>query len=163
MKSDDAFDYGDKDVALWALLRRTWPLISVATEKKLGALGLTPEKVSILWLQELISPEPMFPAFIARALARQSQSVAGLVNRMEEDGLVRRIPKKRKHPFTEIIISEKGRVAAAAAIPIMKDVIHQICGVLDEDEKDSMVEMLTKISQAALGIRSARFPEAEKP
>ena len=92
----------------WFLVSQTRTAMTRVTEKELAKIGLTPEKAKVLWLCNDYPP-PLTPAEISRFLFRKSHSVAGLLDRMERDGLVRRVPKRKGHPFTEIQLTEKGR------------------------------------------------------
>jgi len=47
-------------------------------------------------------------ADIARFIGGQSQSVTGMLNRLEQEGLATRRPKRKGRPYTEIRLTETG-------------------------------------------------------
>src|SRR4030043_1731917 len=91
----------------WALLRQTSIAVNKAAEVKLAKVGLTPEKAAVLWACRDY-PGTLTPAEIARLVFRENQTIAGLLNRMEREGLVIRVPKRKVHPFTEVRMTPRG-------------------------------------------------------
>lgn len=69
----------DRTLTTWALLRQTWSVMDKAAETRLAKVGLTPEKLAVLWICRDY-PGLSTTAEIARFLSRQSQSVTGLLN-----------------------------------------------------------------------------------
>ena len=68
---------------------QTRDAISQLAEKQLSRLGLTPEKFHTLVLC-VNSTEPITVAELSRMLFRKPHTVSGIVNRMEEEGLLKR-------------------------------------------------------------------------
>ena len=92
-------EFSDSAMTTWTMLRQTWTAVNKMAEVKLAKVGLTPEKAAVLWLCRDYSGT-LTPAEIARYLFRENQTIAGLLNRMESEGLVKRVPKRKGHPFT---------------------------------------------------------------
>jgi DNA-binding MarR family transcriptional regulator len=123
----DVYDLEFTDPALttYILVRQSWLAINRYAEVKLAKVGVTPEKLQVLWACRDY-PEPLIPAEIARIAHRENQTIAGLLNRMEREGLVQRIPKRAGHPFTEVKITAKGGRLLAAALPVFRSVISEL-------------------------------------
>ncbi len=136
----------DITLTTWALLRQTWAVMDKAAETRLARVGLTPEKVGVLWICRDY-PGLLTTAEIARFLTRQSQSVTGLLNRMEEEGLVARTPKRKGRPFTEIKLTEKGEKAAQAGIAVIKVLVSETAPVLSPEDRKQLHKYLEILRQ----------------
>src|SRR4030043_2034919 len=106
----------------WALLRQTSIAVNKVAETKLAKIKLTPEKAAVLWACRDF-PGTLTPAEIARLLFRENQTIAGLLNRMEKEGLVTRIPKRKGHPFTEVKMTPKGEKLVGPGEEVFKGII----------------------------------------
>ncbi len=127
----------DMTLTTWTLLRQTWSVMDKAAEMRLAKVKLTPEKVAVLWICRDY-PGLLTTAEIARFLSRQSQSVTGLLNRMEEEGLVTRAPKRKGRPFTEIKLTEKGEKACTVGVAVVKALVAETAPVLTRDERQRL-------------------------
>ena len=143
--------YPSSDPALttWILLRETWSAMYKAAEGKLATVGLTPERTEVLWICR-DHPGPLNPAELSRLLFRENQTIAGVLNRMESEGLVRRVPKRKGKPFTDIEITAKGEEACPPAIEVLKELIASIMSSLPGAELEQLQGLLRKLRQDAL-------------
>jgi DNA-binding MarR family transcriptional regulator len=115
-------EFTDTAMTTWTMLRQTWTAVNKMAEVKLAKVGLTPEKAAVLWLCRDYSGT-LTPAEIARYLFRENQTIAGLLNRMEAEGLVKRVPKRKGHPFTEVRLTPKGEEACGPGVEAYKKVV----------------------------------------
>jgi DNA-binding MarR family transcriptional regulator len=143
------FQFQDARLTAWFLVTQTWPAMYRVLEVELAKVGLTPEKLNVLWLCT-DHPPPLIPAEISRFLFRKSHSVAGLLNRMERDGLVKRVPKRKGHPFTEVQITAKGRELVAPGKDVALSLIGKLMSPLSEEELTQLQKLLRKLRQYAL-------------
>ncbi len=74
----------------WTLLYQTYTAIFKTMERELLPLGVSPPQAFALAAIKL-SLEPMTPGRLAALLAQETQSLTGLVDRMEAQGWVQRI------------------------------------------------------------------------
>jgi DNA-binding MarR family transcriptional regulator len=138
--------FSDITLTTWALLRQTWSVMDKAAETRLAKVGLTPEKVAVLWICRDY-PGLLTTAEISRFLSRQSQSVTGLLNRMEEEGLVARTPKRKGRPFTEVKMTEKGQKAAQIGIAIIRVLVSETTPVLSTEDQQQLHKYLKMLRQ----------------
>ena len=145
------YDYQLSDPALvtWLLLARTWAAMYKAEERKIAKVGLTPEQVEVLRLARDY-PIPLTPAEISRSLFRESQTIAGLVSRMEREGLVKRVPKRKGRPFTEVKLTAKGEELRPGGIEAATSLIARIMSCLSAEEHEQLQKLLRKLRQNAL-------------
>lgn len=139
----------DPTMTTLALLRQTWTVVSKVTESKLAKLGLTPEKLAVMWACRDY-PGTLTPAEISRLLSREAQSVAGLLNRMENEGLVKRIPKRKGRPFTEIKLTAKGEELCGPGIESYKRLIQGLTSDLSEEQRQQFHKTLELIRDRML-------------
>lgn len=131
----------DPTLNTWALLRQTWTLMDKAAEAKLAKIRLTPEKLGVLWICRDFDGI-VTTAEISRFLSRQSQSITGLLNRMEQEGLVRRTPKRKGRPYTEVKLTTTGQEACNAGASVVKTLIQDTASVFSTKDREQLHKLL---------------------
>ena len=145
------YKFGGVSLTAWAQLRHTWFAMNRVVDTRLGEIGATPESIGVLWACRDY-PGPLHPAEIARLVFRAPHTVAGMLNRMEKEGLIVRIPKEPGHPFTEVKLTSKGEEVCGPGIDILKDVIAETMSVLSEEELEQLLEMTRVLLLKALDM-----------
>jgi len=153
------FEFSENAMTTWTMLRQSWTAINKVAEVKLAKANLTPEKAAVLWACRDF-PGTLTPAEIARLLFRENQTIAGLLNRMEKDGLVKRIPKRKGHPYTEIRLTAKGEKACGPGVEVYKKVITGLFSDMGETEQQQLRKTLKKLRDK---MAEELHIEAEKP
>lgn len=145
------YDYHFPDSAFtaWVLVSQTWSAMYRVAERQLARVGLTPEKTEVLRICTEY-PSPLTPAEISRLVFRQSQTVAGLLDRMEKEGLVTRVPKRKGRPFAEVKITPKGEELIGPAKEKAMTFIAKLMSSLSAEELEELQRLLRKIRQTAL-------------
>lgn len=136
----------DATLTTWALLRQTWLVIERATEKRLSKVSLTPQKVAVLWICRDY-PGLTTVAEIARFLSCRSQSMTGLLNRMQQEDLVSRTPKRKGRPFTEVKLTKKGENACLVGVAVVKALVAETATALGADERQQLHMYLAALRQ----------------
>ena len=140
------FEFTETAMGTWAVLRQTWIAVNKAAEVKLAKVGLTPEKAAVLWACREY-PGTLTPAEIARLVFRENQTIAGLLNRMEKEGLVTRVPKRKGHPFTEVKLTPKGEKLSGPGIEILRALIKGLVADMPVEEQKQLQKSLKKLRQ----------------
>jgi len=153
------YKFSGASLTVWAQLRHTWIAMNKVAETRLGEIGATPESIAILWACRDF-PGPLRPAEIARLVFRAPHTIAGLLKRMEKEGLVVRIPKKPGHPYTEVKLTPKGKKACAPAIEILKDVIAETMSVMSEEELEKLGELIRPLQLRALEMLNMNLKQS---
>ncbi len=143
------FQFPDTALTTHTMLRQTWAAVNKLAETKLAKVGLTPEKVAVLWACRDY-PGRLTPAEIARLVFRENQTVAGLLNRMEKEGFVKRVPKRKGQPFTEIKLTSKGEKACAPGIEVMKSVVTELAADMSANKQEQLQNLLRIVRDRAL-------------
>ena len=150
----------DRDYKLWVLLRQAADAIYKARSKELSPLGLSPMASAILFIILAIG-ERATPAEISRWMFREAHSVSGLLDRMEEKGLVRRTRDLEKKNLVRISLTDKGKQAYELSSDIK--VIPRILSSLSEEQRQQLITCLEIVRAKAfeeLGIKKEPpFPE----
>jgi len=139
----------DTNLTTWALVRQTYLIMYRAADSRLKKVGITPEKLAVLWICRDY-PDILTIAEIGRILSRQSQSVTGLLNRMEEEKLVTRNPKRKGRPFTEVYLTDKGEEVCRNGIVAIRDLISVIAPALSEADQQLLQKLLGALRQSLI-------------
>lgn len=145
------YKFGAISLTAWAQLRHAWFAMNRVAEAKLLEVDSTPETVAVLWACRDY-PGPLHPAEIARLVFRAPHTIAGMLNRLEKEDLIVRVPKTPGHPFAEVKLTTKGEEACSVRIEILKDVIAEIMSVLSEEELEQLVELARVLQLRALDM-----------
>lgn len=159
------YQFPDTAFALWALIRHTRDALYKVVERELAKVGLTPEKINALGACKQYHG-PLTPAEISRFLFRESATVAGLLARMEKEGLVVRVPKRKGKPFTEVKITAKGEELHRAGVEVLAAFVPKIVSCLSPEEVDQLHKLLRTLRQRALdeaGIELKPLPSQFRP
>ena len=151
---DYTFSYGAFTTSV--LVGQTWNAMHNAWGHKLAKMGLTSEQASILWFCSYC-PGPLTPAEIARRLFRKSQTITELLARMERDGLIKRVPKQKGHPFTEVQITAAGEKRLRPARKVMLASAVNFESSLSAEEIEQLQKLLRKVRQKALKEQHAKL------
>jgi len=143
------YQFSDPIFTAWVQFRQAFTAASRLTELKLAKVGLTPIKAYVLWVCRDYEG-PLTPAEISRLLFRESNSVVQLLARMEKEGLISRIPKRKGHPFTEVHITDKGKEALRPATKEVMALSANVLSSLSDEELKQWQKLLRKIQQKAL-------------
>jgi DNA-binding MarR family transcriptional regulator len=144
------YDYYIPDVRIsaWSLLLQVFYAMRKAEDRKLAKakVGLSHEKVTVLQLAKLYDI-PLTPAEISRSLFREGQTVAGLLNRMEKEGLVTRDKKRVGKPYTEVKATAKGEELCESGVQTIVSFVRDIMSCLSAEELEQLRKLLIKMRQ----------------
>ncbi len=137
----------DQDIKLWVLLHQTRDAAYKVTEKELRPLGLSPMEAGVLFVVNATG-ERATPAEISRWLFRESHSVSGLLDRMEQKGLVKRNKDLGKRNLVRISLTEKARkIADSYSEP---KAIRRVLASLTEEQREQLGQLLQVLRDAEL-------------
>lgn len=150
-KGGTLYDYKFPEARItgYTLLSNTWRAIHRVLERGLVEVGITPEKAHVLWVC-VQHPGVVTPAELGRILFRESESIAGLLGRMQREGLVTRVPKRKGHPFTEVRITAKGEELIHSATTLWASLAEGVISPLSEEEVEQLSTLLRKLLNNAI-------------
>jgi len=153
------YKFAGESLTAYAQLRHAWIAMNRVIETRLTEVDSTPETIAVLWACRDF-PGPLHPAEIARLVFRAPHTVAAMLNRMEKEGLIVRIPKKPGHPFTEVKLTAKGEEACSPRIDILKDVIAEVMSVFSEEELEQLGELTRVLQVKALEMLHVKLKQS---
>ena len=139
----------DKDYNLWVLLRQTRDAMSKARERELEKYGISSIQAAVLFTIQAIGPDAT-PAEISRRLVREPHSVSGLLNRMQKQGLIRRIKDLPKRNMVRVVMTEKGKEAYRQSTKRLS--MHETISALSEEDRIQLWNYLEKLRDRAMKL-----------
>lgn len=136
-------------VLVWALLYQTFTAIFKETERALAPASISgPQAFALACLK--YGTEPMIPARLANYLAQESQSLTGLLDRMEAQGWVRRVRDLPDRRSLRIELTELGEEKLAAAQELGTPAMLQAFDCLEREDVILLGNLLERLRTAAL-------------
>jgi DNA-binding MarR family transcriptional regulator len=89
----------------------------------------------------------LLPCDLAEALAVTTPTVTAMVDGLEKDGLVTRLPNERDRRSNIITLTEKGEEACALMMPRSAGIAVQACAGFTEEEKKTLAALLFRYWQ----------------
>lgn len=141
----------DSDFNMWTLLTRTRHAIYRAEQKELSGFGISPEESAVLFaIYKIVNDSAIpTPAEISRRIFRESQSVSAIIDRMVQEGLVKKVRDLDKKNLVRVVVTEKGQHAFEESTK--RTALHKIMASLSEEEYQQLSLSLKKLFVEALG------------
>lgn len=149
-KKDQKNTENRDDLNLWVLLEQTVFAVARNRDLELKHFGLTPAQAAVLFTLEKENGQATQNE-IAQFTMRQHHSVSTLINRMVDQGLVKKI-KPDKYNKSLIAITGKAR---KTYLETNRSSLEMIFSVLSEEEKELLSSLLKPLLEKArklLGI-----------
>ncbi len=134
-----------EEYEFWILMTQVVEGLSKVNENELKPIGLSPVQLGVMYVVKT-AKEPLIGSEIARRLVRKPQSVHQLLDRMEKQGMVRRIRNTDGKREVPIELTEKGEELFIEAGKI--HVIPEILGQLSSKERKLVRTILEKLRTA---------------
>ena len=132
----------------WKLLFLTFKALDRAREIELEQIGVTTIQADVLHALKT-AKEPVTPSMLSRWLYREPHSISGLINRMEEQGLVRKSKDLGKKNLVRVTLTKEGERAYQQTLGVK--VFPKILSCLSNKELDNLKSYLDKLHTGALG------------
>jgi len=137
----------DEELALWVLLHVTRDAMFKARQRDLRELGISPRQAAVLVTIQTIGNEAT-PAELARWLFRESHSVSEIIERMEKQGLVRKVKDLARKNQVRVVLTERGQEVLRQSSG--RKLIHRVISSLSEEERQQLRTCLGKLTARAL-------------
>jgi MarR family transcriptional regulator for hemolysin len=128
------------------LLRRTWYSLNQTFRRRIAHAGLTPDQFTALrWLSEG-HVNGSTANELCELMTSDPNTMASLISRMEQTGLVTRRRHERDGRAQRIILTPEGRDTFGTVQQIALDLQKEILAVLSEEERDKFLDQLETLS-----------------
>lgn len=133
----------------WQQLHLTHVAVCKAFERSLMRVQVTlPQAMALRAIQD--GPRPMTASRLAEYLNQETQSVTGLIDRMEQQGWVRRVRDLPDRRAIRLELTELGTTKLAATQPIGASMADRLFADLSGDELGDFAALLGKVYLTAL-------------
>ena len=135
------------EVELWRSMVDNWKRLKHDAEKNLLRLGLTVAELRILRVLREQGSSPM-NRFSAETMLSQP-SITGIVDKLEEGGLVERVRSLEDRREVLIAITAKGNEVFSKGMDLHRQFVEKALSALKADEVDALVSLLKKLADAS--------------
>jgi DNA-binding MarR family transcriptional regulator len=125
---------------------RTGLLIGSRLRKELARLQLTPPQWDVLCVLGQASPQGVMLHEISERLLVTCGNTTGIVDRLEEAGLVARTPHPEDRRAILAVLTERGRELYVELKPVLDGHLADLLGGLTPAQRRSAIELLHQIA-----------------
>jgi len=153
---------GTRGMAQWIAIYQAYNAIF-----KLAELALLPHRLSLpqIYLLGVLKSGRgiLTTGEIGRAMVKASQTITGLVDRLEEPGLVERVFDRRDRRKTWVRLTEEGERKLEEAFPVASRLAEEVSSVLSDQELQDLQAKMEKLRGAAMDrLAAALRPEGSR-
>jgi MarR family 2-MHQ and catechol resistance regulon transcriptional repressor len=144
------FTFNDNlQLTVWMLLHQTYNSIRKCENDVFAKTGITTQQHAILMAIKYANA-PASPTQIADWVDRNPNSITLIIDRMEKNGLVKRVRDFKDRRSIRIAMTEKGERCLAESTVIGWDLIKEILDILSDEEMEKLKELLEKVRLQAV-------------
>lgn len=126
------------------LLTRTQQVVFQKFKASLAEYDVTPVQYGVL--KCLWSKDGQNPSQIAASLYLDSSTITGILDRMENKGLIKRLADPSDRRSLKVILTEQGSRLKEPIIKIIDEENRKVLSILEEEERIKLIEYLNRIS-----------------
>ena len=142
------FDFDEPRRRAWVLCHQTYNLVSKCEVAIFAKVGITPQQYGVLLALKSIEG-PATPTDVARRTDRKTNSITTIVDRLERDGLVKRVRDLHDRRSIRLAMTSKGEEFLEQATGPGWELIQKMMSCLSEKELRMFIEMLERIREKA--------------
>lgn len=135
----------------WTLITELYWLTYKLLERRFFPTGVSVSQARVLGLL-YFSQKPMKPSRIATLLFQETQSITGILHRIETKGWVRRLPDPDDRRAVGLELTNKGRDLAKKVVSISEDFYREMFSPLTADERRRLETVLKKLRAHGLKL-----------
>ena len=147
----------DQDYNLWVLLHETSEMIGKARHNELDKHNIKIRQAAVLFAVKAIKTNEKYatPGKISKWLLREPHTISRILNRMEKEGLIKKIRNSVNRNEIEIILTENGEQAYRQSLS--RKTLREIMSCLSIEERQQLNSSLKKLrDKAASNFNKAR-------
>lgn len=140
----------------WILVTEIYWMSYKLLERRFYHLGVSASQARVLAVLHF-AKGPIKPSLVATLLFQETQSITGILHRIESRGWVRRLPDPNDRRAVGLELTDKGREITTEIVQISEELYDDMFGaVLSASEKRQIETILKKVR--ALGFK---LPETD--
>jgi DNA-binding MarR family transcriptional regulator len=140
---------GIRGMAQWTVIYQAYNAVYKLTELALLPHGLSLPQLHLLSVLKGAG-ETLTTGEISRAMVRQSQTMTGLLDRLEEPGLLERVFDRRDRRKTWVRLTEKGERKLEEAFSVASRLAEELSSALSDQELQDLQTKMEKLRGVAM-------------
>jgi DNA-binding MarR family transcriptional regulator len=140
----------------WVLVSEVYWMSYKFLDRRFYDLGVSASQARVLLVLQS-APEPIKPSLVATLLFQETQSITGILHRIESKGWVRRHPDKRDQRAVGLELTSEGRKLAEKVDAISQGVYDDLFGSLTAAEARQVEEALRKVRAVGFKLPETDF------
>ena len=132
------------DACINFLLTKTQQVVFQQFKASLAKYDVTPVQYGVLkclWSQDCQNPSQ-----IAGSLFLDASTITGILDRMENKGMIKRIADPKDKRSLKVVLTERGRLLEEPVTEIIEEENKKVLQALNEEEREKLAEYLNRIS-----------------
>jgi len=144
-------EHGNLALRLWFMIHRTHDMLKTCEDQVFGEHKITTEQyVVLVTIKYLEYPDSKVrPTDVARWLARSTNSVSMIVDRMVKVGLLRRVRDRSDRRVVFLNITSKGETILKPATLAGWEFIQKILSQVSREDRHTLMRLLETLQYAA--------------
>lgn len=141
----------------WLLVTEIYWMSYKLLERRFYHLGVSASQARVLAVLHF-SKDPIKPSLVATLLFQETQSITGILHRIESRGWVRRLPDPNDRRAVGLELTDKGYEITTELIQIANDLYDDMFGsVLSATEKKQIEAAMKKIRAVGFKLPETDF------
>ena len=136
---------GARGVDQWVTIYKAYNAVF-----KVAELALLPQRLSLLLAILKKGGGILTTGEIGREIVKSSQTITGLVDRLEAPGFVERVFDRSDRRKTWVRMAEKGERKLAEAFPVFNRLVDELFSVLTDQDLQDLQAKVEKLRSAAM-------------
>jgi DNA-binding MarR family transcriptional regulator len=92
----------------------------------------------------------MTPSEISGTVFREKNTITAVINTLEKEGVVRRVPSQSDHRSVKVVITDKGWQEANRLNPIAQELSREALACMSKDNAENLVEIMRNFREKLL-------------
>ncbi len=143
------------------LLRRAWFGLNQAFRHHAAPFGVTPDQYTVLRTLAEAKSGRLTQGGLARTMSSDANTIASLLRRMEEQGLLKRETHPRDARARRLVLSRQGRQTYRRVRRVALALQESVLSVLAEEGRELFLEQLETVAGACWREALVSRPRAE--
>ena len=145
MANDSAFTPDEPALELWLMLLKTTFRLRNQIRPIFAERGLTGPQWRVFRMLGELADDTVTPGQVSDRLGVTNGNTTGIVDKLEEAGLVARRPHPEDRRATLLELTPTGREVYAEVRPVFDQRVSESLSCLTEDDKRQMIELLGRV------------------
>jgi DNA-binding MarR family transcriptional regulator len=92
----------------------------------------------------------MTPSEISQIVFREKNTITAVLNTLEKEGVVRRVPSTLDRRSVKVVITDKGWQVANRLSPVAQELSRDVLSCVDKDHLENLVEIMRGLREQLL-------------